>query len=372
MNTGHKPLKALFGVANQHINGHYFEPQSLGVLALLGLLFFRVRQTGWAVVFITAAAWIHPPYAIAGLMILAGFAAARIRFGDSVDAPPLALAAGAIGCLAAAAFTYSLLLPSDPAVKVEALRIITEIRIPGHSWPSVWFEDDAIIKGTVLCLVLWLTRRDPVGWVLATMTAAVVVLTFWVHVTHNAELALAAPWRASTIIVPAGAAILFGRVVQWIAGWTNQVAWRRYVATGAAAAFLLLALVRGAQNRLEFFEMLSVEPTYYGWVRDNARDGDLFLTSIEDEKFRLATGQPQYATWKTHPHRFHAVLEWYERTQKATAAGTQPNPNCDLLASLGKEGVTHLVRLAGLDDPQCSGWRRMYEDDSVKIFSRRS
>ena len=373
MNMRHITLKAFFGVANQHINSHTFEPQSFGVLALLGLLLFRLGETGWGVVLVVAAAWIHPPYAISGLMILLGIAVARWRFGSAVSAPFPVIAAGALGCLAAAGFTYSLLQPSDPTIQAEALRIITEVRIPGHSWPATWFEDDAIIKGAVLLLVLWLIRRDPLAWVLATMTAAIVALTLWVHITHDAALALAAPWRATVIVVPAAGAILFGRIVQWIADWTRDRPRWRQAAIAVGCLMLLLGIERGVRNRIEFFQKIRDEPSYYAWVRKNAREGDLFLTSIENETFRLATGQPQYVSWKTHPHRPDSVLAWEERVKKASAVADAERPSCDVLEGLAAEGVTHLVRPASLIDRlPCPGWSVAYGDESVVIFSRRS
>jgi hypothetical protein len=370
MNTRHITLKALFGVANQHINSHTFEPQSFGVLALLGLLLFRLGETGWAVVLVVAAAWIHPPYSIAGLMILSGFLVARWRFGSSVDAPLPVIAGGVIGCLGAAAFTYSLMQPSDPAVQAEALRIITEVRIPGHSWPAIWFEDDAIIKSAVLLLVLWLIRRDPLGWVLATMAATIVALTLWVHFAHDAALALAAPWRASTIVVPAAGAVLFGRIVQWIANWTSGHPRLRYIGIGAACLLLLLGVERGIRNRIEFFQEIRAEPRYYAWVRENAREGDVFLTSLDDETFRLGTGQPQYVSWKTHPHRPESVLAWYKRAEEASAVADAERPACNALDSLAAEGVTYFIRQSSLSALTCPGWNVAYQDASVVILGK--
>jgi hypothetical protein len=369
--TSHATLKFFMGVANQSIDAHVFQPQSFGVLSLLGLLLFRLGETGWAVVLIVAAAWIHPAYAIPGLMILLGMTVARMRFGTLVHAPWAVIGGGVVGCLSAAGFAYSLLQPSNPDAHREALRIITEMRIPEHSWPEIWFGEDAIYRIAGLCLVLWLARRDPLGWVLGTMAAAIAALTLWVYVTHDTALALAAPWRASAIAIPAGVAILFGRMSQWAADWAYDHTWRRQAFFALGAVALAVGVVAGVQNRIEFFRRLQEEPAYYGWVRENARDGDLFLTSTGDEDFRLATGQPQYVNWKSHPHRGEAVLEWYERTKKARAAIEPAQPSCELLTSLAGDGVTHLVRQTAQPPLTCEGWRRAYGDDTVTVFSTR-
>jgi hypothetical protein len=80
-----------------------------------------------------------------------------------------------------------------------------------------------------------------------------------------------------------------------------------------------LGVERGIRNRLEFFQELGRAPPYYAWILENARDGELFLTNSGDASFRLETGQPQYATMKTHPHRPDSVIEWSERVPKADA-----------------------------------------------------
>jgi hypothetical protein len=114
-----------------------------------------------------------------------------------------------------------------------------------------------------------------------------------------------------------------------------------------------------------------MHPPYFAWVRENSSEGDVFLTDTRVEDFRLATGQAQYVTWKTHPYRGKRVLEWSERLEKATTLARAERVPCELLEEVSSEGVTHLVRSSTMEDPQCDGWRVVYEDDLVTISSRR-
>jgi hypothetical protein len=372
LSTTHATLKAFWGVAIQYLNGTVFQPQSFGILALLALLLFRLRETGWAVVLIIASAWLHPPYAIAGLMILLGMTVARWRFGPGeVNLSVPVLAGGIIGCLGAAGFTYSLLQPTDPAIAAEAVRIITELRIPEHSLPGVWFDADAVIKLVVFCFVLWIARHDPLAWVLMVVGAGVAVSTLWVYVAHDLELALAAPWRASAIVVPAGVAILIGRALQAFASWTEGHPRRRRAALAVTAAALCISVGLGVFNKLRFFNELQ-KPLYFAFIRESAQDGDVYLTPVDDMDFRLATGQPQYATWKTHPHRGDAVLEWYRRVGRARAVTEATQPSCSALDDLAREGVTHLVRQQPNGDLHCPGWSVVYEDGDYTVSRHRA
>jgi hypothetical protein len=363
-------LKAFEGFAVQYINGMVFETQSVGVLTFVGLLLFRLRQTGWGVVLMVAAAWVHPAYAIPGLMLLLGMTVARWRCGATVSLPPLAIAAGVVGCLGAAGFAYSLLQPSDPAIQAEAIRIITEIRIPYHALPKDWLDDsDTYLKLAAVLLAIWLARRDPLAWVMGVVLACIAVLTAWVYFAHDLELALASPWRASAIIVPVANTILLGRLIQAAAGWSEDVPWRRAAVLGVAAAAIVVGIGLGQRGRLMLMEERQ-HPAYFAWVRDNARDGDLFLTPVNHGDFRLATGQPQYISWKTHPYRGESVLEWYRRLKSAGAA-TGRQPGCETLDAFAAHGVTHLVRDASFPPPDCPGWHAVYDDGKFAIFTTR-
>jgi hypothetical protein len=352
------------GAAHQYVLSWVFEPASVGVLALLAVPLFRMGQIGWAAVLVVAAAWMHPVYAIPGLFLLSGMLVAHVRF--RLPLPWLILAAGAVGCLGAAAFTYSLLFPTDPAVQAEAVRIITERRIPEHSLPEVWFDIDAMAKCLVVGLAVWLLRRDPLGWLLGVVALEIAASALWVLVTRDLSLALAAPWRASSVIVPIADAVLLTRLAGLVA---ERLGRRRDAVRRAAigsAVLVAAAVAVGVANRMR--NPSWHKPAYLAWVRANAAPGDLYLTPIGENDFRLATGQPQYATWKTHPHRGQSVLDWYARVQRTRAVTGRQRPDCTALESLAAEGVTHLLRHAHDEPVACSGWSQVYADRAYRLW----
>jgi hypothetical protein len=164
--------------------------------------------------------------------------------------------------------------------------------------------------------------------------------------------------------------MLFGRVVQWVANWADDRIWRRRAALVLVGVMLVAGIERGIRNRIEFVQALPDRP-HHVWVRDNAREGDLFLTQSHDLDFRLAAQQPQYVSLKTHPHRPASVVEWYARLRKAEAVANAREVSCARLEELAGEGVTHLVRWRSPSEQPCPGWRTVYEDAEVVIFSRR-
>jgi hypothetical protein len=370
LHTQNATGKLFEGVALQYVNGTVFEPASFGVFQLLGLLLFRLRQPGWATVFVVAACWLHPAYAISGVIMLTGFAVANLRFSSAVSPlPVLVCLAGLVGCLGAAGFTYSILQPSDPALQAQSVRIITELRIPYHSLPETWFDVDSLGKLALVTAAIWVARRDPIGWVLLTVAAAIVALSLYVWISRDLAMALAAPWRASAVIVPAAGAILLARGIDAAASWSvGRPAVRKagLILTGAA---LLLTCGFAVRNKVREF-VRPQEPAYFAWVRQTARPGDLYLTPVGAQDFRLATGQPQYATWKTHPYRDRRVLEWYDRVQKARAATSGERLDCSVLDGLASQGVTHIVREEPDGATGCPGWNEVFKDSRYVVSAR--
>jgi hypothetical protein len=215
-----------------------------------------------------------------------------------------------------------------------------------------------------------LARRDPVGWVLLTMTLGVAALSIWVYVAHDMQLALAAPWRASAIIIPAANAILLGRAMQEFATMADNRPWLGRVFLVLTAFALVATIGLGIRGKIRQF-VLKEHPAYFTWVRDNAKAGDVFLTPIREMDFRLATGQPQYVSWKSHPYAGSAVLEWYARIERARAVTKQPMPACEALSALAAEGVTHLVRRSADGAVNCPGWEIVHDDGINLIAAHR-
>ena len=356
------------GVAHQYVLSWVFEPASVGVLALLAVPLFRIGQIGWAAVLVVVAAWLHPVYAITGLFLLSGMLVAQLRFRLPLPWP--ILAAGAVGCVGAAAFTYSLLFPADPAVQAEAVRIITQERIPEHSLPEVWFDIDTMAKCLIVGLAVWLLRRDPLGWLLGVVALEIAAGALWVLVTRDLNLALAAPWRASAVIVPLADAVLLTRLAGLVAERLGRRDDALRDAALGSALLIAVALAVGVFNRAR--NVAWHKPGYLAFVRANAAPGDLYVTPIGENDFRLATGQPQYATWKTHPHRGQGVLEWYARVGRARAVTERPAPDCARLENLAGEGVTHLLRRATDEPVACSGWNQVYADPAYRLWRRGS
>ncbi|WP_445680339.1 DUF6798 domain-containing protein [Radicibacter daui] len=356
------------GVAHQYILGHVFEPSNFGVLTLFAVFLFCARKPGWSVTLMVIAAWIHNAYIAPGLMLMLGMLIARWRFGGGQAPFPLFTLLGGIGgCLCAPLFSYSLLAPIDPQAQLEAFRIITTERIPEHSLPEIWFGADAAFKAIAVAAAVWLLRRHPLGWILGFVEVLIVLASLWVWIMRDFELAFAAPWRASVIIVPIANAVLIGKAFQWLSHKAEQNGRYQKAQLGLVVVAVVATGIFAVSNYHKL-EKRAQHPAYYAWVQEHAQPKDVFLNDPNDSNFRLATGQPQYISWKTHPYRGQEVLEWSARVAKARAATGKKAPSCQNLDALAGEAVTHLVRPATSESIYCPDWKQAYADKGVVIY----
>ena len=291
---------------------------------------------------------------------------ARWRFGPAlVKLPPLVMAGGVLGCLGAAGFAWSLLQPADPVVHAEAVRIITEIRIPQHSLPEHWFDGNGQAKLLLVITAIVLARRDPVGWVLLTMTLGIAALSIWVYVAHDMQLALAAPWRASAIVMPAANAILLGRAMQEFAIMAENRPWFRPTCLiSPPSSWSPRSASASAEKVRQFVLLERTRPISPGCA----------TTPRWRRVFDAVT------RWISPRHRPSAICQlevaslcrpwpcWNGIGGSSRRAGHQiARSSCDTLAALAAEGVSMWCARPRAGAPDCPGWRVVYEDGADLI-----
>jgi hypothetical protein len=352
------------GVAKQHIVGRVLEPANIGVLLVAGALALHVGRAVTGAAALAAAAAVHPGYVVPATVLLV---AGLVAYGAHLSRRELALAAAVgFGGLALNTALLARGFPAtSPALAMEAARILTEIRIPHHSELAHWFDVDAAAKLALVVGAVALTRNRPLGRFLAVALALTVALTLLTLAPGTAPLRLVAPWRTSVALVPIAVVVVLTYGLAWLVprlGRPRRWAWGVALVTAAVVTFNVADKARAYLD--------PERPAHHAWVREHGGAGDVFLTPVGDQDFRLATGMPQYVSFKSHPYQDVEVLEWHRRVELAREVQAAPAASCARLRRAGERaGVTHVVwPRRRVEEAPCGFLERVYDDREVVIF----
>jgi hypothetical protein len=376
----------LDGIAEQPLvgggGGEGFQPSDFGVFLLLGILLLLRGNVAIAILSWGIAALVHPAYVPCAAALLMSLVL-LLRLKPSADMRfswwSFLLVAAILG--ASMMDLAWRLRPTNPDFFAQASNIVAYIRIPHHSDPKLWDLYDVVAKSTLFGTALWIFRRDQIGIVIAVPVAAVVVGTAAVLLTNYAPLAVIAPWRSSAFLVPLTFSLLLARglslLMQRLADSDKSTLLIRRVLFGIAALGLGITVVMGSVEKFASYILLK-QPAHLAFIRATSQPGDLYLTDIYDENFRLETLTPQFVSWKTHPYRDVEVIEWYARVQRANQVFSfqdmdgRRSLNCDALAQLARDyPLTHVL----VDNHEvpgrigCSFLTTVFEDAAAEVLS---
>jgi hypothetical protein len=352
--AGERLREGFDGVAEQYMLGGFLQPSEFAVLYLPALLLAADGRRG-ALLFAAIPAAVHPAYILLSALVVATLLWTGWREGRAPHWPEAVLAAAII---VVPPIDLALrFAPTDPVTFARANDILAFERIPGHSDPAEWLNADAARKIVVALIGIAVAPRGVLRDVLVALFAVAALGTAAVALTGSAEIALVAPWRLSILIVPVALALAVGAFAEWllIRAPVSRRTWRLGLPAVALAAGGWTA-AEGLAWKHAAFAAAAVPPGHIAHVRSTAAPGDVYLTSVGDETFRLAARAPQYVTWKTHPYRDTEVLEWRERIELARdvfggqAADRARGFDCAALERLvARDPITHVVVEA--DDP---------------------
>lgn len=362
------------GFAEQYILSGYFQTADFGVLLLLSVLLFVKRFALMSIVCILAAAAMHPGYVAPGATLIAIFCAYDVlhpRAGAGSAAKALKLAVYGLGLIALAALAYTLnnlFAATDTQTQMEAHRVLTDIRIPRHAAPSVWLNQNAAIQAFICLLAAWLLPPGRLRFVIRLGTAALALFTLLALLPGTQTYRLVAPWRISVVLVPLATLALCAIAVVRMnrAGWFQPSNGKRAAAASLGAMFVCVA----AGSAFSAAKFLRAEPAYRGHVRANLASGQHYLTPPGLADFRLATGAPQYVTFKSHPYQDVEVLEWHRRLKVAHAIYRGETVDCEELRAVSaQDAVTHILITKGGPALSCSFATQVFEEGGARIFS---
>lgn len=376
------PLNAelLDGVAKQYILDHYLQPCVFGVLVLLAIRLTLDRRNLPAALCLAAAVLFHPgAYLMAAALILAVMVWRELKQKTSYmkAVAPVVVFASLVAPLAI--YQAGAFAPSSAETWRRAIDILSNQRIPHHTKVGSWLDAGNVARLAVLIWVCWLLRGSrPLFYVMATLTGFVLMSTLVLLIVPDAAATFSTPWRVTAILVPIAMIILTHRLSVVIARRCE----RRGLADARVRNVALAAIV--AMAVLAVFQTLHWQKEHDGkkgsgvinHARNTAKAGQLYLVpprKTDFDHFRMESGVPILANWKSHPYRDIEVIEWYSRIQAANRMYTAKDDASRNLAArelIDQYGITHLVvpNNARLDLP---GLIETYADMHYRIYRKK-
>lgn len=359
------------GVANQFIGFNNLLPNSFGFLLFFSLYLYLKEKRIASILAIAGACYFHSAYLIGGASMVAAYM--LIDFLEKKDLKQI-MAIGAFALvLVLPVVIYNYRANSDATIEQiqQAAHIVVNLRIPGHTVVSEWWDQVAFTKIVIMAVALAITYRSKMFPLLATGFVFSVVPIIVLAIRPSNQLNALQLWRVSVFFVPLSTMIILGWLISNLPALRDG---KLSVVQGATILLLAgIAVAYGVEDQIsEIDDYNGIRELKMMHFVDSVRQpGDLYLVPTQDlftYRFRLEAGAPIFVNWKTHPWNAVEVLEWYKRIQLADRfyrlSGSQA---CDLLAELQTDyDITH-VMLNNKKDFICAG-ELIYQDDVVKVY----
>ena len=129
----------------------------------------------------------------------------------------------------------------------------------------------------------------------------------------------------------------------------------------------------GAEQQIREFKNRPDYANLMDFVKSNRKPEDLYLvphTSGNFIEFRLYTGVPILANYKSHPYKDIEVIEWHNRLMMAQRFYSPDfrETRCQALEEVIKTyPINHVITELGDTNP-CPGWTLIYDDQRYKVY----
>jgi hypothetical protein len=361
------------GVAGQRLLGVVLQPSAFGVFLVLSLALFLGDRWVGAVASLAVAAAVHPTYLPSACMLLAiyvvmqGWAAQGRR-----QAAVMALL-GVVLLAPTAAYIWFEFRPPGPELYARAADILIRLRLPHHAIPAKWLDLTVALQGLIVVGAIIIGRRSRLFPLLLAGALLVVLLTAVQMWTGNATLALAFPWRLSTVLVPVSTACLAAGAV---AAGVDRLAARPAALRALATLTYLavgLAMAAGVYRFAVERRQQSDDPAapMMAFVAASLSSGQRYFVPPKLQDFRLRTGAPIVVEAKAVPYRAGEVTEWFDRLTAARNffRGRPEWIHCAAFETAQeKYGATHIVlgpEQLGVDCPQLE---EVFNDGQYAVY----
>lgn len=357
------------GVADQRLLGPVFQPSSFGVLLALSIYLFINRRPLLAALSAVLAASFHPTYLLSAASLTLAYIWITYREERRLVKPALLGLAALLAVSPIVYYVYTNFGRSPGDITARAQEILVSFRIPHHAILKQWFDLTAAFKLLLILSGLYLARKSRLFLVLLIPFGISAGLTLAQLAFGSNALALLFPWRISTFLVPLSTALILAWLVSTLAN--RHAAWftrRSTLLTAASLALIGAVVLAGILRALLDFERQAAadDRPAMDYAASQSAPGQVYLTPVDMQDFRLATGLPVYIDFKSIPYRDEDVLEWRKRVRLANLF--YDRGNCEILEDIRSSGVTHVV--AKIDPPStaCPQLSPVYRDNYFGIY----
>lgn len=361
------------GVAGQRILGEAFQPSVFAVFLMLSISLFLQQKLEPAIYSLVFAASFHPTYLLtAALMTLTYCGLIWIEDRSFKKAMLTGLSALVL-VLPVLLYSLTVFTPVNQQLYQRTRYEMVYFRIPHHAVVAEWFNPSVVVALLLVLAGLYLARSSRLFWLMLVLLLSALGLTLLQLATGSTSLALLFPWRASILLVPLSTCLLLACAL-------DQV-WRRWghqlqadsTRVRCLAVLLLLGLV--AAGLLDFRQALHIkrrapEVPLYSYVRQHARAGQVYITPLGMQDFRLETGVPVVADFKSIPYQEQDFAEWLGRVHRLSYLYRQPDaPDiCKRLDYISRKfDASHIVLPSAAFDLACEGLVEVYNDGHYAV-----
>ena len=311
-----KSLASFFndGLAGQYLVGNSLQPSVFGIFILLSIYLLIHNKAIISLLFLVCSVYFHSSYLLISLFIIVGYLTYLFSISYKLS-KIFKLFLTYLLLLAPLAFFY-LTYANDPStVKLEAMNILYNFRIPHHANIQFWFDSESFLKIVIIILSFILIKKNKLALILIVPFLLSALLSIIQFLTKNAFLGLIFPWRTSVIILPIASIILIFSLIKKLKFLLRTEA-RLYLTFPIFAIILLISLYGIKENILENNKVNPKnEKWLYNYVKTSKKANDLYFTPLDLEDFRLETGAPIFIDLKSHPYKASELLEWFQRIQ---------------------------------------------------------
>ncbi|WP_413163063.1 DUF6798 domain-containing protein [Capilliphycus salinus ALCB114379] len=362
-----------YGVAEQYILGDYFQTSNFGVLILLSIHLFLREKIVLSVFALAGAATVHPAYLPSAALLTLSYLI--ILYTKKRRFQPIFLVGGLSFLLALPVTLYMFFVfqPTTPEIAELAKSLIVN-RIPHHSFPTAWFNSIAFVQILVIILAIYLVRKTRLFVILGVPFAFATVATVLQLLIKNNTLGFITPWRVSAFLVPLSSCLIWAAILGNIFDKNYPVLQKHQKSILFVSLIILSIYVFvGAEDQIRELENRPDYANVMDFVKTNRQPEDLYLvphTSGNFIEFRLYTGVPILANYKSHPYKDIEVIEWHNRLMMAQRFYSPDfrETRCQALEEAVKAyPITHVITELGDINP-CPGWTQIYDDQRYKVY----
>lgn len=365
------------GVADQRLLGPVIQPSVFGVFLALSVYLFFIHRPYLALLSMAIAVSFHPTYLLPAAMLTVAYCLITWIEEKKLLKPLLYGLAALVMVSPVLYYVYTSFGSSSPERSARAQEILVTYRIPHHSLVSEWFDATVLVKLALVAIAALLAFQSSnstgsaghgkgtmkrLGLLLVITGSLSILLTLLQFLTRSNTLALVFPWRISTLLVPLSSTMLLAFLVNDLK--VDSASTRRLTYLGCTVLIFLSLLAGGIRFVLEVQRRdADPERRVESYIYAHKSPGDVYLTPIKMQDFRLETGAPAFIDFKSIPYRDSDIIEWRRRVRLAD--GFYDRGDCSQLEVIRQEGgITQVILPATPATPICNELEEIYSDDA--------